>query len=254
MSKLPKIGSASIDENGRARGGKAGNQSGSELRIQDWYKHSKGWIVLRAKDPRVAEKIAYAMKAAIENKHIGYDQDQRNTLYNAAKDVGFDPAKVTTNVETDCSALVRVCLAYAGIIVSNFNTSTEVSRIMATGKFMELTDSQHTNNGDYLRIGDILVTKTQGHTVVVLTNGIFGADDAVPTPVPEPVEPGAEYPYNTKTTGSYWLRTKPSTLGAKIKGLPAGTVVRVYGEINGWYGVKEVSSGLKGYISHKAFM
>ena len=37
-----KVGSARIDENGRAHGGKAGNQTGKELSVQNWYYHSKG--------------------------------------------------------------------------------------------------------------------------------------------------------------------------------------------------------------------
>ena len=52
------IGSASIDENGKAHGGKAGNQTGRELKQQAWYAHSKGWRVFRAKDGVTAERIA----------------------------------------------------------------------------------------------------------------------------------------------------------------------------------------------------
>ena len=74
-----KIGSARIDENGKARGGKAGDQTGKELSTQSWYKHSKGWRVFRAKSAEVAEKIAQDMQWACDNKHIGYDQGQRLT-------------------------------------------------------------------------------------------------------------------------------------------------------------------------------
>lgn len=49
------VGGASIDENGRAHGGQAGNQTGRELRKQKWYKHKKGWRVFRAKSPEVDE-------------------------------------------------------------------------------------------------------------------------------------------------------------------------------------------------------
>ncbi len=166
-----KIGSARIDENGKATGGKAGDQTGNELSTQNWYKHSKGWRILRCNDPAKAELIATAMEAACANNNIGYDQAQRLTLYNKAKSVGFDPAKVTDKCETDCSALVRVCLAYAGISTDNFITSNEAKTILATGLFTELTDSKYTDDSSYLKRGDILVTKTKGHTVVVLSNG-----------------------------------------------------------------------------------
>jgi hypothetical protein len=111
------------------------------------------------------------MERACANSHIGYCQTHRGTLYNAAKEVGFDPGRVTADVETDCSALVRVCCAYAGISLDNFTTATEVSVLTASGKFQKLTDSKYTTGSDYLVRGDILVTKTSGHTVVVLTDG-----------------------------------------------------------------------------------
>lgn len=166
-----KIGSARIDENGKTHGGKAGDQTGKEVSTQAWYKHKKGWRVLRCTDADKAEKIALAMQAACDNANIGYDQYQRDTLYNAAKGVDFDPARVKTTCETDCSALVRVCCAYAGITIGNFRTTNEARLLLASGAFTELTGSKYTDQSSYLRRGDVLVTKTQGHTVVVLSNG-----------------------------------------------------------------------------------
>lgn len=166
-----KVGSARIDENGNSHGGRAGNQSGKEVSTQTWYKHKKGWRVLRCRNANKAEKIACAMQAACDNANIGYDQYQRLSLYNFAKRVNFDPSEIKTPCETDCSALVRVCLAYAGIMVENFRTSNEASVLLHSGEFDELKESRYTDQSTYLRRGDILVTRTQGHTVVVLTNG-----------------------------------------------------------------------------------
>ena len=166
-----KVGSARIDENGKTHGGKAGDQSGKEVSTQAWYRHKKGWRVLRCNDADKAEKIARAMQAACDNANIGYDQYQRDTLYNLAKTVDFDPGRVKTPCETDCSALVRVCLAYAGITVKNFRTPNEASILLRSGEFIELKESRYTDQSGYLRRGDILVTRTQGHTVVVLSNG-----------------------------------------------------------------------------------
>ena len=165
------IGSARIDENGRAHGGKAGDQTGKEVSTQSWYRHSKGWVVLRAKDPKKAAKIAQAMRAACANDNIGYDQYQNQTLWNAVKDKGYDPAKATVKCETDCARLVRVCCAYAGIMARDFYTATEAAYLMDTGEFVKLTTSRYTSQDDYLGAGDILVTRTKGHTAVVLTNG-----------------------------------------------------------------------------------
>ncbi len=166
-----KIGSARIDENGKTHGGRAGDQNGREVSTQSWYKHKKGWRVLRCKNAEKAEKIARAMQAACENANIGYDQYQRLTLYDLAKRVDFDPARITTPCETDCSALVRVCLAYAGIMVESFRTPNEASVLLRSGEFIELAEERYTDQSTYLRRGDILVTRTQGHTVVVLSNG-----------------------------------------------------------------------------------
>ena len=172
-----KVGSARIDEYGKAYGGKAGDQTGREVSTQDWYLHAKGWILLRARDPEVREKIARCMQAACDNPHIGYDQYQRDTLYNEAKRFGFDVSLVTKDVECDCSSLVRVCCAYAGILVNSFRTTNEASVLMATGQFDKYTDDMHCRKSTYLLRGDILVTKTQGHTVVVLSDGENAAEE-----------------------------------------------------------------------------
>ena len=167
-----KIGSARGDERGKATGGKAGDQNGGrEVSTQNWYKHSKGWVVLRPVDCEAAEKIAECMEKACANNNIGYDQWQRNSLYNAVKEFDFDCSKVTKKVETDCSALIRVCCAYAGIMLNDFNTSTLVNHLMSSGKFKKFTDSKYTNSSDFLKRGDILCTKIKGHVVAVLSNG-----------------------------------------------------------------------------------
>ena len=186
-----KLGSARIDENGNATGGKAGDQTGREVSTQNWYKHSKGWRVFRAKGPAVAEKIAWDMQAACDNPKIGYDQSQRDTLYTVAKLVGFNCAKVSAACETDCSALVRVCCAYAGVMLPNIRTTTEPKALLDSGEFVELTGAKYTDSPDYLKRGDILCTRTQGHTVVVLSSGSkAGAEVAPVTPetpdVPRP--------------------------------------------------------------------
>jgi len=188
------IGSARIDERGKATGGKAGDQTGKEVSTQNWYLHSKGWRVFRAKSATAAEKIAYDMQAACDNPHIGYDQNERNSLYKVASQVGFDCARVKTNCETDCSALVRVCCAYAGIrdIPADFRTINEASYLLKTGAFVEMKGAKYQDSSAYLKRGDILVTKTHGHTVVVLTNGPKADEDQPYKPGDRPLKKGCE--------------------------------------------------------------
>lgn len=166
-----RVGSARSNENGGINGGVAGDQTGGEVATQAWYLHSKGWVVLRAKNAAVREKIARNMESICANDNIGYCQDHRATLTSAAKAYGYDASKVTQKVEVDCSEAVRNCLLYAGITVASFSTATEASALVATGAFEKLTDSKYCNSSDYLLRGDILVTKTKGHTVVVLDSG-----------------------------------------------------------------------------------
>lgn len=177
MATKVTIGSARIDERGKASGGKAGDQPGSEVSTQKWYKHSKDWVMLRCTIPGMGDHIADAMKAACKNNNIGYDQTQNSTLWDQVKDKGWDPAKVTKPTETDCARLVRVCVQYAvnkmgmNDIIPDFYTATLATNLVKTGFFKKHTESKYTTTDEYLQKGDILVTKTKGHTVIVLTNG-----------------------------------------------------------------------------------
>lgn len=166
---MVRIGSARIDENGKAVGGKAGDQTGKEVSTQSWYLHKKGWIILRAKNPDTSEKIARCMEAICKNDHIGYDQYRG--LYEVAQMVGFDPSLISVFCETDCSESIRVCLAYARVKVPSFSTATERAVLEKTGKFETITNPKYTQSSEYLMRGDILVTAQKGHTVVVLDNG-----------------------------------------------------------------------------------
>lgn len=180
------VGSARSDENGNAHSGKAGDQkNGKEVSTQAYYVHSKGWRVLRLNDPAKAERAAKAMQMACDSPLIGYDQWQRDTLYNAVQNVGFDIAKLNKAVETDCSALVRVCLAYAfgyDIVTGSerFSTANMCSRLINTGLLTELKGDNYTKSSAYLKRGDILCTKTQGHVVMVLNDGAKSEKQEVP--------------------------------------------------------------------------
>ncbi len=211
---------------------KAGDQNGGkEVSTQSWYLHSKGWVVLRCKDAAKRKKIAEAMQKACDNNDIGYSQGTRNTLYNNVKDKGFDPSKTTKAVNTDCSALVRVCVNYAGITVGDFITSGEASALVKTGQFEKLTSDKYCKSSDYLMKGDILVTKTKGHTVVVLTDGRKAEYPAV-----EPT-PSAETDSYTVTGDSVNVRYGPSTSYSISKTVNKGDTLEKV-NASGWSPVK----------------
>lgn len=169
-----RIGHASRDENSKARGGNAGDQTGKEVCIRNWY--SGGWEFLaRAKDETISEKIAAACEAGCGNNSIGYDQNQRNTLNTQARAVDYDLSKIETACETDCSAFVSVCVQAAGVGLGYTNgnaptTRTLKSALNATDAFDILTGSGYLNDSSNLRRGDILV-KAGSHCVIVLDDG-----------------------------------------------------------------------------------
>lgn len=174
MHKMVKIGHARHDERGKYSAGTAGDNTGSEVTITNWYR--RGWnVVLRAKSKFIAKDIAIACVDACNNDNIGYDQLQRTTLYDEAEKVEFNIRKVKKTVETDCSALVAVCINAAGIKVSkNIYTGNMVNAIMRTGQFELLKDKKYLDSPNFLQAGDILVYEGH-HTAIVVSdrNGVI---------------------------------------------------------------------------------
>lgn len=157
-----KIGSARHDENGAYTGGAAGDQTGTEVSTQTFYVHSKGWRVLRLKKTAHAKKNATAMKTACANENFGYDQGNRTDCLKYG-------TSSTVKTECDCSSLVRLCVKEAtGTDPGNFTTANEVSVLTATGLFEEVFDYVSQSKTP-LYNGDILVTKTKGHTAIVVS-------------------------------------------------------------------------------------
>lgn len=165
------IGHASGDERHKLRGGKAGEQNGREVYIRTWY--NRPWTyVIEFKDPEMAERAAYCMERACANKHIGYNQDRRNTLLYEARKYGYDPGKVTKDVDTDCSALAALCCMYAGIPESVLYTGGNSAYtgnlrtlLKKTGKVNVYTEKKRLTSGDYNHRGDILLY--EGHHVAI---------------------------------------------------------------------------------------
>lgn len=154
------IGSARVDERGTYSGGKAGDQTGKEVSTQAFYMHKKGWYVLRPRSTKVANGIAEAMSGACANSNIGYDQANRLAILSFG-------TKTKKPTECDCSSLVRQCIKEAsGKDVGNFTTANEADVLEKSGLF---EDKKSVNTLTKLYNGDVLVTKTKGHTVAVVS-------------------------------------------------------------------------------------
>lgn len=258
-----KVGSARIDENGKLDGGKAGDQTGKEVSTQPYYMHSKGWYLLRPKSVEDANKLAAAMQAACDNNNIGYDQGERLEIITQIKKYG-SMDKIPVKTEADCGTLVRGCCIEAGFDPGNFNTANEAACLEKTGKFEKKVAVMPST---IIYNGDVLVTKTKGHTAIV-TEG-----NPRKTKAEQPKEASsimiaklqpAKSKDNSlagtyKTTTDLNLRYGPDkNKYDTIVIMPAGTQCKCYGyytEVSGtkWLYVVTIVNGKQytGYVSSK---
>lgn len=170
------ISNSGHDERGKYKGGKAGDQTGTEWAIINWY--NRPWkCVLRHPNAKVREKIAELSEKAAKNDNIGYDQNERTTYWEQLKKVGYDPSKIKTPCEADCSAGVMANVKAAGYILQIEElkkvtiTSTYYMRnMLVNAGFDVLTASKYLTSANELLRGDILLNDG-AHTAVNLTDG-----------------------------------------------------------------------------------
>ena len=236
-----KIGHASIDENNQIQGGKAGDQTGREVCTRAYYRHSKGWYLLRPKSVDVANAIAEAMTEACNNNNVGYDQNNRTGVIvklRSYKTLG----RIGVKTECDCSSLVRACCIQAGFDPGNFTTADEAVTLEKSGYF-ESKISVTTDT--VLHNGDVLVTKTKGHTVIVVSgNPREAVNTSVKIDTVKEVQAWLNSNYNAglSVDNDYGPKTKE----ALIKALQT--------ELNNSYGAKLAVDGDFGTRTKKAIV
>lgn len=165
-------GWASIDERGKVSGGKAGDQTGKEVKTGDWYDFGQN-VVLRFYDRNKAEEAAECMRWLCNTNYVGYDQSQRTTAYSALKKLKWKYKKLRTKSETDCSQLIATVLNCVGITVNpNIYTGNMVKTIMNTGCFNKYCDSDLLRSDKFLARGDIIINE-KTHTIMALTSGRY---------------------------------------------------------------------------------
>lgn len=202
------IASARIDENGNTHGGKAGDQTGQEVCTQKFYQHKKGWDCLRFKNAKVGNDLAGFMLDICNNNHIGYDQYHRNDLFNEIAK-GKLPKNINHDVSTDCSATIRSLLWLAGIKTQDFTTANEKSVLLATEQFEYISNV----NENMLHVGDILVTKKKGHTVMVVGTNSRANSSNRPSLTSNRFEIGATYKV---TASALNVRKEPNSSAHKL--------------------------------------
>lgn len=171
------ISNSGHDERGKYSGGQAGDQTGTEWRIQSWY--NRPWThVLRHPASTVRECIASLAEEAANNDRIGYDQNQRTTFWGQLRQVGYHPAKIQQPCEADCSAGVAAIVKSAGYLLgakylqdvsADMYTGNE-RKILQNAGFQVLSDEKYLSSDKYLLRGDILLCENH-HTAINLTDG-----------------------------------------------------------------------------------
>ena len=196
-----RIGQASRDERGKYSGGMAGDQDKKEVAIREWY--NRPWNkVLRPKNPAIAGRIAAAMEDACKNDNIGYDQYERTTLYDICKANGWNIKAVNRPCETDCSALVAVCVNVAGVRLSgSIYTGNEAAALLKTGEFELLEAPKYLITDEYLRRGDILLYEFH-HTAIALENGSRASNEVQK-------KPSFKLGWNKNHNGKWWYADSP---------------------------------------------
>ncbi len=168
------IGSSRHDERGKLTGGKKGDQTqklsggldmSGEVSMQDMYKHTKGWYIIRPVNDEIAESIAYEMILVCNNPNYGYNQNERLDIVQLGTR-SIKPANA------DCGTTVRAVVhAITKVDPGNFDTSNERSVLLGMKKngsklFVD-AGAYVSQEKTPLYNGDILVTKTKGHTAIV---------------------------------------------------------------------------------------
>ena len=161
------ISNSGHDERGKASGGQAGDQTGTEWQVRSWY--NRPWdCILRYQDKKVRKMIAEFARAAANNNNIGYDQADRLSFWNTLTESNYDPAQIKKKCNADCSAGVTAIVKAVGHILQlpklrNLSASNYTGSMRATFRnagFEVLTEKKYLTSDQYLLPGDILLNET----------------------------------------------------------------------------------------------
>lgn len=177
FTKYPnKISNSGHDERGKYKDGQAGDQTGAEWAIINWY--NRPWnVVLRHPDKQTRELIAELSIEAANNNKIGYDQNDRYTYWTALQKANYRPSKIKIACEADCSAGVIANVKAVGHLLGNKQLQNLAASYTGNMKscfikagFEALTDSKYLKSSAYLMPGDILLYENH-HTATNLGIG-----------------------------------------------------------------------------------
>lgn len=264
-TKMVKISNCGHDERGRYAGGKAGDQTGTEYQIMNWY--SRPWLcVLRFNDTKIATMIADMATKAAQNNLIGYDQgtagnsNDRYSFWRHLKASNYDPAQITVACESDCSASTAAIVKGAGYRLNNarlkavsiYLTTRNMRAAMKIAGAKVLTDRKYLTSGDYLKAGDILLNDNH-HVAIAVTTGAKASTLSTPTILSKTPKWVGKVTANTLN-----VRTWAGTEYAQLKSYPTlakGNLVDVCDTIKAkdgasWYYIR-IAGKYFGFVSAK---
>lgn len=184
-----KISNSGSDERGAYSGGTAGDQTGTEWQIKNWY--NRPWShVIRHPDKAKRELIAELAIEAANNNKIGYDQNQRHTFWQQIKVSGYRPKNITKACESDCSAGVAAIVKAVGYLtgdtamqsVSSECYSGNIRSALKAAGFTVYTASKYRTSTDYLLPGDILLYENHHVATNLGIGSKVGSGSGEPTP------------------------------------------------------------------------
>ena len=218
LSQNPKvrIAHATCDEKGKLVGKKPGDQTGTEVCVTTFSYQKGSWnewtLVVRARDPKVARKIAKAAKAGAANDKIGYGMTGPS-LYEYAEKKDFDLSKIKKKVNCHCVGFASACAAAAGL--TDYSESKE-----SNDTFKVYTAKSYVKTGKKLQPGDIIITSTsKAHHVAVVVKSPNKAVGA-PAKTGSSFKKGERYAvletiYPQTGPGSYYRYTRYNKLNTK---------------------------------------
>ena len=236
-----KISNCGKDEYGGAHGGQAGDQTGKEWWIINWYNQS--WqCILRHPNKQVREYLAELGIQAAQNDKVGYDQSENKTYWAQLQKVGYWPKKITVPCEADCSAGVIANTMAVGYLL-NINALKNVNATytgnmragFSAAGFQVLTDRKYLTSSDYLLPGDIILNDSQ-HTATNLGYGKYTQSQASAAPTSDGK--------HRVTASMLNVRSSPSLGASIIAQLSLGTEVNIKQTVQGkeggkWYQIDQ---------------
>ena len=105
---------ASIGENGKATGGKKGDQTKKEVKVAPYYEFGQTWVI-RFRSTSRGKKAGKAAKLLAQNDNVGYAQDDRVSLYNECERINWDIDRINEirKCNCDCSLLIVCAINFA---------------------------------------------------------------------------------------------------------------------------------------------